>query len=462
MRAPRWVAAFGLAILLLAPSCGRDDTGGTASGSSAAVGGEGSGSDCSGLALEATDVGVTADSITIEVMADVGSPLSPGLFQANLDAVNAYADHVNERGGIACRRLVVKEWDTKLTPEEAKNGQLDACANALALVGGNSLFNPDVTTLQTCPDQGGVATGIPDIAALANDVAELCSPTTYNIQVVAEQCPVATGEVRPIEAVVGPQAKYFLPQHPDLHGIFAVPGDLPTTVQSAMPLIAAQAQAGVTWDATPKVSGRDEQAAYVPKVLAIRDNGSNYYYNGSGDQSLILARKEAAAQGVDDVDVWACALGCYTHKLLATGGKDVEGTYVWMQFLPFEERDTNEEMATYLDGVGTDAATSFGAQAWQAAVLFETAVNDVVARDGVNGITRASLLDALDGIHDFTANGWMGAKDLKGTSNCFVLLQVKDGAFERVFPEERGTLDCDPANLATVEIDPAVAATTIG
>jgi ABC-type branched-subunit amino acid transport system substrate-binding protein len=411
------------------------------------------------VTLEATDIGVTADTITIEVMADVGSPLAPGLFQANIDAVEAFADRVNALGGVACRKLEVRTWDTKLTPEEAQNGQLDACTNAFALVGGNSLFNPNVTAMDTCPDSTGAPVGLPDIAALANDVNELCSPLTYSIQVVAEQCPVATGEVRPIEAFVGPQ-RWFLEQHPGLHGIFAVPGDLPTTVQSAMPLIAAQEQLGVTWDALVRVSGRDEQTTYIPKVLAAKNNNSNYFYNGSGDVSMVLARREAAAQGVN-VDVWACALGCYSQKLLDTGGDSVEGTYVWMQFLPFEERDTNPELAAYLDGVGKDRATSFGAQAWQAAVLFQTAVDDIVNQHGANGITRANLLTALDGIDDFTANGWMGAKDLKGNSDCFVLLQVQDGQFVRVFPEERGTLDCDPANIATVNIDPAAEATRI-
>lgn len=453
----RWVAACGLAVLLLATACGRSSNDTQAEEGPAAT--TSPAADCAGQTLEATDVGITADTITIEVMADVGSPLAPGLFQANIDAVKGFADEVNAAGGLACRKLVVTTWDTKLTPEEAKNGQLDACANAFALVGGNSLFNPDVSTMDGCVDGDGAATGLPDISALANDVNELCSPLTYNIQVVAEKCPAAVGTVRPIEAFVGPQ-KWFLQQHPDLHGIFAVPGDLPTTVQSAMPLVAAQEQAGVTFDSLVKVSGRDEQAAYVPKVLAARDHGSNYFYNGSGDVSMALARREAAAQGVD-VDVWACALGCYSKKLLANGGADVEGTYVWMQFLPFEERDTNPELAAYLDAVGQDAATSFGAQAWQSAVLFQTAVDSVVDEHGVNGLTRANLLTALDGIHDFTANGWMGAKDLKGNSDCFVLLQVQGGKFVRVFPEERGTLDCDPANIATVQIDPAVEATKV-
>ncbi len=416
---------------------------------------------CAGDAPTATDVGITADTITIEVLADVGSPVAPGLFQANIDAINAFADRVNQAGGIACRQLIVRTWDTKLSPDESKNGQIDACANAFALVGGNSLFNPDVSPMATCPDLSGAATGLPNVAALANDVNEMCSPTTYNIQVVPEQCPVTEGQPRPIQAIVGPVVKWFLPNHPDLHGTFAVPGDLPSTVLSAMPLVAAQAQIGVTWDQLARVSGRDEQVTFVSKVASLGQADSNYYYNGAGDRALVSVRKEAAAQGVE-ADVWACALGCYTRNLLETGGADVEGTYVWMQFLPFEERDTNAELAAYLDGVGTDEATSFGAQAWQAGVLFQTAVEQIVATDGINALTRSRLLDTLDGIDDFTANGWMGAKDLKGMSNCFVLLQVQQGEFVRVFPEQRGTLDCDPANLLTVNIDPAVEAQAVG
>ncbi len=435
------LAAPAFVLVLLVSSCARDDDAAPAATTNAGATAE----DCGAQALQATDVGVTADTITVQVMADVGSPLAPGLFQANLDAVKAFANEVNAQGGLACRQLEVKTWDTKLTPEEAKNGQIQACSSSLALVGGNSLFNPDVTTMDGCPD----------ITALANDVNELCSPMTYSIQLVSEKCPVATG-VRPIEAIVGPVTKVFLPEHPGLHGMYAVPGDLPSTVQSAMPGLVGQEKAGVTWDSIVKVSGRDEQAAYVPKVLALGASGADYFYTGSGDQSMVLARREAAAQGVK-VDVWACPLGCYTEKFLSAGA-DVEGTYVWMQFLPFEERDSNAELAAYLDAVGEDQATSFGAQAWQAAVLFRQAVQDVVAEHGVNGVTRANLLAALDATHDFTANGWMGAKDLKGTSDCFVLLQVRDGAFTRVYPEQAGTFDCDPANVATVQIDPTVEA----
>jgi hypothetical protein len=41
------------------------------------------------------------------------------------------------------------------------------------------------------------------------------------------------------------------------------------------------------------------------------------------------------------------------------------------------------------------------------------------------------------------------------------MVQVQDGAFQRVWPEERGTLDCKPENLGTVTINPEQDVNTI-
>jgi ABC-type branched-subunit amino acid transport system substrate-binding protein len=449
-----------VALGMIAVSCGRSDDNKTSGGTETTASG---GNDkCKDETPKATEVGVSADSITIEVMADVGSPLAPGLFQGNLDALNAYAKYINANGGIACRQLVVKTWDSKLNADESKNGQIDACQNAVAMVGNNALFNPDVKTFATCADKAGAATGLPDIAALANDINEQCNPTTFLIQAVAETCPVKVGQVRPLKAFVGPQKKVYSKIEKDLHGIFAVPGDLPTTVQSATYQIEGQKQAGIKWDATLKVSGRDEQAAYTPRIQTLKQAKSTYYYNGSNDRAMINARKEAKAQGVDSVKVWACSLACYTRAMLSAGGADVEGTYVWMQFLPFEEKDTNDELAAYVDGVGDSKVDSFGAQAWQAAALFKDVIDKIVEKDGVNGITRKAILDTLNNDEsDFDANGWMGPKDLHGISNCFLVMQIKGGKFVRVFPEEKVKLDCDDANVVTVNLDPAAEAANI-
>jgi hypothetical protein len=452
-----------MALGLVAAACGRDEGGTTTTADPGSPDTTEAATDeaCEGVELEATDTGVTADTITIQVMADTGSPLAPGLFQGNVDALEAFETFINDNGGIACRELVVETWDSKLTPEETKNGQINACANAVAMVGGNSLFNPDVSTMNTCPDAEGNPTGLANVSALANDVNEQCSLNSFIIQGTAEPCnedgtPIS-GE-RTLTSFIG-NLEYYQTLEPELTGLFMVPGDLPTTVQSAAYQIVAQEEAGVEWAGAFKVSGRAEQSAYTPLVQQARSGNVNYVYNGSNDVAMTLMRREAAAQGLDSVDIWACSLACYTEKFQEAGAA-VEGTYVWMQFLPFEEEGTNDALDAYLASVETP--DSFGAQAWMAALLFQEAVNDIVESDGPNAVTRASLIEALNGIDSFDAGGWMGPKDPKsGFSDCMVIMQMGADGFERVFPEEEGTLECNPDGVVEVTLDPAVEAEKI-
>jgi ABC-type branched-subunit amino acid transport system substrate-binding protein len=465
-----WVSLL-LTVVVVAGGCARSNGGKVAAPAatptsastqtSAATSTGTAASDCNKTPLQATDVGITPTTITVEVEADVGSPLAPGLFQGNFDAMNAYATYINAHGGIACRKLVVKTWDTKLDPTESKDGLIDACSNAFALVGNNALFNPDVSPMTNCVDKSGKATGLPDIAALANDTNEQCAPTAYVIQAVSEHCPITLGGPRPETAMVGPTA-YYLKQQSGLHGVYMVPGDLPTTVQSSTYQIAAQESIGIKFDATPKVSGADQQPAYTPRIQILKADNGNYVYDGSNDVAMIRMMKEAKAQGVDmSKVVWACSLACYTKAMLAQGGADVEGAYVWMQFLPFEEASMNAQATAYTNGVGANKVDSFGAQAWQAAGAFTQAANDVVAKSGPNGLTRAALLADLATIKNFTDDGWMGAKDLRGFSPCYVLMQIQNGKFVRIFPTKAGTLDCTPSNVVTLNIDPAAAAAKI-
>ena len=413
------------------------------------------------MTLEATDTGVTADTITVQVMADTGSALAPGLFQGNIDALKGFEKYINANGGIGCRQLKVEEWDSKLDPSESKNGQINACQTALAMVGDNALFNPDVAEMNTCADAAGAPTGIPNVAALANDVNEQCSLHSFIIQGLAEPCnadgtPISGA--REFTAFIG-QLQYYQTIEPKLVGLYLVPGDLPTTVQSATYQISTQAEGGVDWIGAVKVSGRDEQSAYTPRVQLARNGNANYVYDGSNDTVFINMRREAAAQNLDNVKVWACSLACYTDKFKAAAG-DVQDTYVWMQFLPFEEKGSNDELDRYLSSVSTP--DSFGAQAWMAAVLFQQAVDQIVTTDGPNAITRAKLLDVLNGIDSFDANGWMGPKDPKqGFSDCMVVLKMGPNGFERQVPEETGTLDCNPSYVVKTTLDPVVEAEKI-
>ena len=241
-------------------------------------------------------------------------------------------------------------------------------------------------------------------------------------------------------------------------GQFVVPGDLPSTRQSAPAVIKFGEKAGVKYDSVVITSQGVEKPGFDPYISKVKQDKSNFVYDGSDDSAMIKYRQEARAQGLAQNVTWLCSLSCYTKNFLTTGGAAVEGTYTWLQFLPFEEVAKNDELKAYVDGVGADNVNSFGAQAWQAAVAFQQAVDKIVADKGPNAITRKALLEQLATMKDFTANGWTGKKDLRGVGPCYVVMQVKDGKFVRVYPTEVGTFDCNESNLTTVDVDPVAEA----
>ena len=471
----RWLAAV-LALGLMASACGSDrdddaDAGDATTTTTEAAddgsGGDDSGDDdsgdattttteaaatdpCDGVALEATEIGVTEDTIKLIVMADVDSPLAPGLFQGSVDGAMAWAEKVNADGGLACRQVEVEFHDSKLNGQTTVEGFLKACESALALVGTTVLFGLDVQDLNTCADQNGNAIGVPDVSYITTEVPHQCSAVSFHLSRPGAECPYEGGD-RDYTAAVGAATYLQESLGVDFNGLFLVPADLPSTIASAVPQTAAQEVVGVTFDGIVGVSGAATQAEFGPFVTTLRDSGSNYVYNGSNDQAMLKLKREAALQGLDtEAITWLCTLSCYTPAFVEEGGADAEGVYVWSFFLPFEEADTNEELGIFMDNIGTDFPPAWAAGAWVDGLLLEQSVDAIVDRDGPNGVTRQSLLDELSTVTTFDANGWWSTTDFTTTNTiggCFVLMQVQDGEYVRVHPTERGTLDCSIDNV---------------
>jgi len=249
-------------------------------------------------------------------------------------------------------------------------------------------------------------------------------------------------------------AKYYTKRNKNLHGIFSLAGDLKSTTNAALPLIAMYKSFGVKSDGEFKVSGLSPQAAYTPLVQAIKQSSSTYALNNVDYKADVFLRKEAQIQGVNTVKVWDCALQCYDRRLLEEGGNAVEGQYVTLFFIPFEEAKQNKSVNNYLQNVGgKDKADGFGAQAWTAGLFFRDVVNNVVKADGKSGLTRARFLEEAAKIHNFTADGMLGPTDVGGrkVGPCGVIMQVKNGKFVRVSPTKKGTLDCS-GGTKTVDV----------
>ena len=170
---------------------------------------------------------------------------------------------------------------------------------------------------------------------------------------------------------------------------------------------------------------------------------------------MVALRQEAALQGLDNPDVvWQCTAACYDRAFLAAGDT-VDGTYVSIGFLPFDETRTSRAVADYVRYVGRDKTSGFGVYAYAATLAFREVLDRIVADDGVNGITRAAVLDGMQHLTNFDAGGLIGKTDIAGkqVTSCFVLTQVRKGRFVRVHPKQPGTFDCTPSNRVEVQGD---------
>ena len=158
------------------------------------------------------------------------------------------------------------------------------------------------------------------------------------------------------------------------------------------------------------------------------------------------------------VKVWDCSVQCYDKRLITEGGSAVDGQYVWLNFLPFEDRGSNATLAGFLKYDTTP--DGFGAQSFVAGMIFARSIEDLLkANNGdPNTLTRANLLKSIRALHDFDANGMVPKIDVGRQigSTCVVGMQVKGGKFVRIDPPTPGTFDCDDNKPAlALTIDPA-------
>lgn len=463
----RW-PVIATALVVLVSACGGGSSGN--SGSSGLGGGttttvkSASTAKCD-TPLQSSEVGVSPTTITISVVADVQNGFRPGLFKGSWDGVKAWGDWINSQGGLACRKIVVKQLDSKLSPTDSANAIAAACGNSIATVGTTALFLQDVNTMNTCKDKAGKATGIPDIAELQTEANQQCSPVSFAALPNGSSCPYSGTGPRTFR-VGWTQYDYYLNKYKGtpLHGVFAIPKDTPSTIASTMPIFRAENRMGIKSDAEFGVSGTAIQTDYTQLAQAMKSNNSNYARNGLDYKGTVLMRKEAQVQGVNTVKVWDCSLQCYDKRLIQEGGSAVDGQYVWLNFLPFEDKGHNAALDGFLKY--DKNPDGFGAQAFIAGEVFKQAVNDLIeAHDGdPNSLTRANLLTALRGMHDFDAEGWAAPGiDIgrKLGSTCLVGMQVQGGKFVRIAPTDPGTFECDkdasgkPKPPLVLTIDPA-------
>jgi len=399
-----------------------------------------------------TDVGLTATTMKVGIIADVNNPLVPGLFQDSVNAIKAWAAGVNASGGLAGRQVVVDFCDGQLNPNATTNCVIKACQNDFALVGTSANALEDLSDIDGCKNAQGKPIGIANLAAFAF-VPEACDPDTYLLAGLGSYCATAK-QAQPTSVVPVGDTRYLVAHNQGLHGIWLYDSDDPTFKLTVLPNLAAESNVGIKADGKGfyALSGAAPQSALTPFIQQVKASGSTFVYDDTTTANMVLLRREAQLQGVNSVKVWECNSGCYDPSFYKQGGATVNGTYAMLLELPYlsdyKVNPTLDKLITALGGVNNfnnNALDSF-----IEALLFQDAVNKAAATGTLN---RQTLFTALNDEHSFTADGIVGPTNVGGRvgPTCEVLVQLQNGVWNRVDPVTPGTFDCSAANNATIK-----------
>ena len=402
---------------------------------------------------DASEIGVSAKTINIAVIADVDNSLAPNAFKPIVDGARAGVKFVNAKGGVARRTLKMDFIDSHLNPNDTRNAIITACGQDLAMVGTATALFTGLDDLTGCDDKSGQPTGLPDIGSIVLGTPQACAPVSFPVIPSMIDCSTVGKNPQTYRTNQG-VFEYLAKQHEDLHGPFIKTSDSPDAARSTDALAAGAKNAGIDVTSMPVLSNSSPQSAFTPVVNSMKQDGANWSDNGLTTPGAVLLRQEAALQGIDPTSVvWQCTSACYDEKAMASAGDAMDGEYVDLGFLPFSEAKSNKTLAGYLKYIGKDNATAFGVYGFEAVLAFQQAANAAAKSSG--GLTRASLLTALKGTTSFNAGGMTGTVNIGGKvpSSCFMVVQWKSGKFTRIYPKKTGTFDCTTSNRYTFQAD---------
>lgn len=461
VRSPRYrllgIVASGLAAIALLGGCSAasSSSGGTAAAGPSPGSSSSGGTPVSGPAAPGSDVGLTKTQIRIAIIADVNTPVEPGLFQKNANVIKAWAAMLNAHGGLAGRKVVVDFCDSKLDPNATANCVIQACQNDFALVGTATTELTDISDIDGCKNAAGKPAGIPNLAFVAFPPLA-CDKDTYVVSGYGPYC--ATATVKPQTYTVNIGAfRYYQSHFPGLHGIWVYDGDVPTVRIAQVPGFQAATSLGIKKDGEGfySSSGLAPQSALTPLVQVMKRSGSTFGYGGATPPQTVLIRREAKLQGLNSVKVWACDSGCYDSGFVELGGSAVDGEYADTNYLPFysdwQANPTLKALVSYMGGVNNISGTAL--MSYVEALLFQDAVTKAIANGGT--LSRQTLFAALGKETAFDAGGLIGPTDFAAhmPSPCIAISQVRNGQWTRVYPSAPGTFDCSSANLATLKMN---------
>ena len=373
----------------------------------------------------ATDVGVTADSITVANISILTGPV-PGLFAGAPKGVQAYFAYQNSQGGVFGRQLKVEQQDDQFDCGVNKSLAEDDVNKFFTFVGSFSLFDG-------C--SGDVIAAHPDVP----DVHVPLSPTAQKMPNNFAPQPVQAG------GSTG-QFQYIKDKHPN-------------AIQKVGSLIGNVDTAKAGWDNARYVMEslgyhieyqrifQPTETDFTADIVQMKAQGVTLLTLSSADVKT-MARVEAKAnqQGWHPEVTLLGAAGYDNTLFTLAGGNDaLEGAYLYLPTAMYlgEDRSDIPEVDLFVSwmeqtnpGANLDLFTVYG---WASAELFVQALKAAGPQ-----ATRAGVLGALQQIDKFDGNGILAPAGpaSKTPAVCYIMVQVHDGKFQRA-DSPPGQFRCD-------------------
>ena len=383
------------------------------------------------FSVDADEAGGSPDVLRIGVAGDRSSDIRPGLNSDMWDSSVAFADWCNDQGGIGGLPIEIVDLDAALFNVEA--AMTTACTSVFAMVGGGMVQDQlqfsgkDGSDFHQC--------ALIDIPGFAN------SPEKSD----------SNGQIQPIPNPGTSQNvtwfRDFQQLEPGASSKWvAVWGELPSIEAVKTKYEEGLADVGGTEimeSISYPAAGADDWVPYAQKLI---DSGATSF-SWIGEPVFFAKFLETARQRG-----WEGTALVETNMysdVVSGAGPATEGTVVRSTFHPLEEADQWPATADYVDIVESNVDDpllgSLGMQSFSAWLLFATAANACGEQnDGV--LDRTCILEQAAAVDDWTGGGLHGPQDPAAVdevvgSPCGMLLVVRDGEFERLYPEVGGDGD---------------------
>jgi len=397
-----------------------------------------------GSASVAPGEGPSTDTLFLGVANDRNSEIRPGLNKEFWDAAVAYTDWCNAQGGIQGVPLSPVDIDGGVVNVEA--GMTKACNAVFALVGGGFALDnlefsgKDGSDFHKC--------GLIDIPGFTVSVEKSLS----------------NGQVQPLPNPANAKSSQWITDFKKLYPedskkiVVVYSKDLPSLEAVKVQFDSVVAAEGGIQNLPPVAYPIvvTDWGPYAEKIIA--SGATSMYWIGepANAANLLKVLQEKGWKGT-----FLNEANLYDNLFTETGGAASEGAIVRTATHPFEEAAKWPGVQQYLDNlkkyVPDGKAAFLGLQGTSSWLLFSVAAN-TCAQKNKGVIDRQCVLTEANAIDNWTAGGMHAPSDpgTKVPVSCGMLLVVKNGKFERLYPKLGGEGDdgdgfhCPADSIVTV------------